>query len=294
MVVAYVTVFRRLVRVLEDETYITRDWNKDFRRYLKPGLTLLYPQESVIKGKRIPLFDYPSRGSGDEPITVPLRDEKTGSIDLNPQSLVPTFTVRTKDPVEMRVTPEVQFTVILKRIEFVHKQGKNFGRQLVVRLRQAFSVEFGMRHEQTLQGQIGMVESAVLKALQEQEVSDPIGVEFKNIRFDFVRESGRSRDGAHYPDSDGETAPPTSGVAFIEQARLHHLGSLFEQAERTQALLAILEMQTRRDIAEALARSHQLVVVTAQDLGLAGTAVQLDAMRRRSGEGDKGTGASPR
>jgi hypothetical protein len=46
----------------------------------------------------------------------------------------------------------------------------------------------------------------------------------------------------------------------------------------TQALLAMLEMQTRQNIAEALAGSGQLVVVTAQELGLASATAQRDAV----------------
>ncbi len=51
-------------------------------------------------------------------------------------------------------------------------------------------------------------------------------------------------------------------------------------ADKKEVLLAILEMQTRRDIAEALARKGQLVVVTAQELGLAGAATQMEALRK--------------
>ena len=48
----------------------------------------------------------------------------------------------------------------------------------------------------------------------------------------------------------------------------------------TAAFLALLEMQTRQNIAEALAASGQLIVVTPQELGLAGAAVQRQMLAR--------------
>jgi hypothetical protein len=41
-------------------------------------------------------------------------------------------------------------------------------------------------------------------------------------------------------------------------------------------------MQTRQNIAEALAASGQLLVLTPQELGLIGAAAQRDAMARRA------------
>ncbi len=59
----------------------------------------------------------------------------------------------------------------------------------------------------------------------------------------------------------------------------------------TKALLAILEMQTRQNIAEALASSGQLVVVTAQELGLASAGAQRDAVARVAMGAPNGAGA---
>ena len=47
------------------------------------------------------------------------------------------------------------------------------------------------------------------------------------------------------------------------------------------ALLAIMDMQTRQNIAEALAASGQLLVLTPQELGLIGAAAQRDALAKR-------------
>jgi hypothetical protein len=50
----------------------------------------------------------------------------------------------------------------------------------------------------------------------------------------------------------------------------------------TAALMALLEMQTRQNIAEALAASGQLLVLTPQELGLISAAAQRDALARRA------------
>jgi hypothetical protein len=47
------------------------------------------------------------------------------------------------------------------------------------------------------------------------------------------------------------------------------------------ALLALMDMQTRQNIAEALAASGQLLVLTPQELGLVSAAAQRDAIARR-------------
>jgi hypothetical protein len=51
-------------------------------------------------------------------------------------------------------------------------------------------------------------------------------------------------------------------------------------AASTAAILALLDMQTRQNIAEALAASGQLVVVTPQELGLISAAAQREAAAR--------------
>ena len=51
-------------------------------------------------------------------------------------------------------------------------------------------------------------------------------------------------------------------------------------AASTSAVLALLDMQTRQNIAEALAASGQLLVLTPQELGLLGAVAQRDALMR--------------
>src|SRR5262249_11520061 len=74
----------------------------------------------------------------------------------------------------------------------------------------------------------------------------------------------------------------TAGVLALRPQQLDQLADVFNGRDpaSTRALLQILEMQTRQNIAEALANSGQLVVVTAQELGLAGLAAQREAMAR--------------
>ena len=66
--------------------------------------------------------------------------------------------------------------------------------------------------------------------------------------------------------------------------QLDQIADVFKDrdAAGTAALLAMLEMQTRQNIAEALAAAGQLVVVTPNDIGLVGLSAQREAAAART------------
>ncbi len=68
----------------------------------------------------------------------------------------------------------------------------------------------------------------------------------------------------------------------LRPQQLDQIGDVFNKRDpaSTAALLALLEMQTRQNIAEALAASGQLIVVTPQELGLVGDVAQREALLR--------------
>ena len=70
----------------------------------------------------------------------------------------------------------------------------------------------------------------------------------------------------------------------LRPQQLDQLADVFRNRdpESTSAILAVLEMQTRQNIAEALAASGQLMVFTPQDLGLVGSLTERDAITRRN------------
>ena len=74
-----------------------------------------------------------------------------------------------------------------------------------------------------------------------------------------------------------------AGVLTLRPQQIDQLADVFKNRDPAAlaALLAIMDMQTRQNIAEALAASGQLLVLTPQDLGLIGAAAQRDALARR-------------
>ncbi len=94
----------------------------------------------------------------------------------------------------------------------------------------------------------------------------------------------------------GATAAPVRvaaarpGALSLTPQQLDKLADQFrtQTPQSTAALLAILEMQTRQNIAEALAASGQLIVVTPQELGLAGATVQGQVLSRVTQRAQRG------
>jgi hypothetical protein len=74
----------------------------------------------------------------------------------------------------------------------------------------------------------------------------------------------------------------SSGVLSLRPQTLDVIADVFKDRDpaSTQALLALLEMQTRQNIAEALAASGGLVVVTTQEIGLGNASAQFAAMAK--------------
>jgi hypothetical protein len=74
------------------------------------------------------------------------------------------------------------------------------------------------------------------------------------------------------------------GVLSLRPQQLDQIADVFKgrDAAGTAALLAMLEMQTRQNIAEALAAAGQLVVVTPNDIGLVGLSAQREAAATRT------------
>jgi hypothetical protein len=87
-------------------------------------------------------------------------------------------------------------------------------------------------------------------------------------------------------------APVRSGAMSLRPQQLDQLADVFRQQtpESTAAILSVLEMQTRQNIAEAMASSGQLIVVTPQELGLAGATVQGQILARVTGQGGSAAG----
>jgi hypothetical protein len=297
-------VLPRLYTARSDRTFMTHD-ERGFKRALKGKGVLWDPEESVVRGAEAPRIEYVAvdLASGERKMT-PLIDARTGSVNLRPQYCVPLpFTATTADSHRLMVETRVQFSLNRDLLKYVY-QLEDFGLALETRIQSAFRAEIGMRQDEVLRGALHEVEAGVIERLRQGERDGDeageaglaLGVNFHTASFTYAEmdadapaHMGMPRIGV--APAGGATPAAvdaaravmrTHGVLALRPQQLDQLADVFKGRDpaATKALLAILEMQTRQNIAEALASSGQLVVVTAQELGLAGASAQRDAVAR--------------
>lgn len=286
-------VYRRThtLRVYDHELYDIVDRRGRHRVFATTGAHHLRGGEHVVAGARAARFGYPVIAGDGRETTEYLRDETSGAVSLHPQFCSFRFTALTREPLAMSLQPQVQFAVHPAQFHHLRDIGDKFALALTSRIRQAFEGEVGKREDQGLNEDRVAINETVLEMLRQAEMREPLGIEYKTVTFSFQRDmdphrshrsggtAGADVTGLVSASADGSGHP--SGVAFMEAAEYDVIMNLFSKDEdRKEVLLAILEMQTRRDIAEALARKGQLVVVTAQELGLATKPAQLEAIRK--------------
>lgn len=286
-----------------DRTFMTHD-ERGFKRALSGKGVLWDYEESIVKGSTAPKVEFvaldPATGARRN---VGLLDPRTGSVNLRPQYCVPRpFNATTVDGHKMIVEARVQFSLNRNLLKYVY-QLEDFGLALETRIHSAFRAEIGQRHDEDLRSSLHEVEAGVVKRLrqaerdgdEEGEEGIALGAIFHTASFTYME--------ADDPEAQYAAAAPVvtvgaDGVALpavIDRARLAAarpqglLGLNAQQVDKladvfksrdpasTNAILTIMEMQTRQQIAEALAASGQLVVVTPQELGLFGAAAQAMA-----------------
>jgi hypothetical protein len=292
-----------------DRAFMTHD-ERGFKRALKGKGVLWDFEESIVKGAEAPQISFvaldPTTGGRR---AAQLLDPKTGSVNLRPQYCVPLpFNATTADAHSVVVEARVQFSLNRDLLKHVY-QLEDFGLALETRIHSAFRAEIGKRNDEDLRAALHAVETAVVEQLRQaerdgDESGEPgmaLGANIHTASFTYVQADEfaaaqpmtiSAPGGA--PAVDG--APPAigaarsivraQGVLGLRPQQLDQLADVFKNRDpaATKALLAILEMQTRQNIAESLASSGHLVVVTSQELGLTGASAQREAALRPSGE----------
>jgi len=288
-----------------DRTYMTQD-ERGFRRGLKGKTVLWDVEESIVKGPTAPRLEYvaldPSTGGRR---TVALMDGKTGSINLRPQFCAPLpFEAVTADDHKVMVDARVQFSVNRDLLKHVYEV-QDLSQALDTRVHSAFRSEIGKLKDEELRASIAEVERGVIARLRQlEEEGDEkgekgmaLGVNFHTASFSFAQQDEFA---VSVPGLAPGVVPTPEQAAAIERARqasraqgvlalrpqqLDQIADVFKgrDAAGTAALLTMLEMQTRQNIAEALAAAGQLVVVTPNEVGLVGLGAQRDAARVRAG-----------
>jgi hypothetical protein len=305
LLVAAIYIITRYYEARYDRTYLTQD-ERGFKRALK-GKTVLWDfEESVVRGPSAPGIEFvaldPATGGRR---TKKLLDTKTGAVNLRPQYCAPLpFEAVTTDSHKVIVDARVQFSLNRDLLKHVYEI-QEFSMALETRIQSAFRSEIGKRHDEELRRALADVERNVIDHLRRQEeegdeAGEPgmaLGVRFHTANFTYTQPDEFAAPALAGVAALGPNATPeqrqqavaiaaasrSQGVLALRPQQLDQLSDVFKGRDpaATAAILSMLEMQTRQNIAEALAGSGQLIVVTPQELGLIGASAQRDAMLQR-------------
>jgi len=300
LLAALLFIFTRYYEARYDRTYMTHN-ERGFSRALEGKVVLWDIEEAVVKGPEAPQIEFVALdpATGGRRMTR-LLDQKTGSINLRPQYCAPLpFEAMTADAHKVIVEARVQFSLNRKLLKHVYEI-QEFSLALETRIQSAFRSEVGKRNDEALRMSLHDVERAVIEHLRRaeeegDESGEPgmaLGVNFHTANFTYTQPDEFGSIGL--PTAAGGAATPQGaidnaraaaralGVLALRPQQLDQLADVFAKRDpaSTAAMLTMLEMQTRQNIAEALAASGQLVVVTPQELGLISAAAQREAASR--------------
>jgi hypothetical protein len=296
----------RWYQARSDRTFMTHD-DRGFKRALAGRGVIWDPEETVVRGSTAPKIEFvaldPATGKRRN---AQLLDPKTGSVNLRPQYCVPLpFGATTSDAHRIIVEARVQFSLNRDLLRYVY-QLEDFSLALETRIQSAFRAEIGKRPDEVLRGSLHDVEAAVVAHLRQAEkdgdeageVGVALGVIYHTASFTYVEAD------EHFAALATQGVAPTGATSGVDGApaqaaralqgvrgqsvlnlrpqQLDQLADVFKNRDpaATQAILTMLDMQTRQNIAEAPASSGQLVVITGQELGLTGATAQREALLR--------------
>ncbi len=311
LIAALAYIISRYYEARYDRTYMTHD-ERGFKRALEGKNVLWDFEESVVKGPAAPHVEFvaldPATGGRRN---VKLMDVKTGSINLRPQYCAPLpFDAMTNDAHKVVVDARVQFSLNRNLLKHVYEI-QEFALALETRIQSAFRAEIGKRPDEELRAALHDVERAVIERLRRDETEGDeagelgmaLGVNFHTANFTYSQHdefaAPMMMPGTAPVAVDGKALAPAEqqaiaraaarvqGVLSLRPQQLDQIADVFKNRDpaSTAAMMAMLEMQTRQNIAEALAASGQLIVVTPQELGLISASAHRDAAARRAAEG---------
>ena len=300
-------IWTRYYEARADRTFMTQD-DRGFKRALAGKVVLWDYEEAVVKGPTAPHIEF----VGLDPATggrrnVKLMDPRTGAINLRPHYCAPLpFEAVTTDSHRVIIEARVQFSLNRDLLKHVYEI-QEFSLALESRIQSAFRSEIGKRHDEELRRALHDVERQVIERLRNDETEGDeagelgmaLGVRFHTANFTYTQPdefgiaalSGAAALPANAtPEQKAQAvaiaaASRTQGVLALRPQQLDLLSDVFKDRDpaATAAILTMLEMQTRQNIAEALAQSGNLIVVTPQELGLIAASAQRDAAMARTG-----------
>jgi hypothetical protein len=297
-------IWSRYYEARYDRTYMTQD-DRGFRRALAGKVVLWDFDETVVRGPTAPHIEFvaldPATGGRR---TVKLMDPRTGAINLRPHYCAPLpFDAVTADSHKVIVDARVQFSLNRALLKHVYEI-QEFSLAVESRIQSAFRAEIGKRNDEDLRTSLQEVERGAIERLRrDEEEGDEagergmaLGVRFHTANFTYSQPDefagpGVSLPGAALPanatpeqQAAARALARAAGVLTLRPQQIDQLADVFKNRDPAalNALLALMDMQTRQNIAEALAASGQLLVLTPQELGLVGAAAQRDALARRA------------
>ncbi|MEZ6024503.1 MAG: hypothetical protein R3C16_14045 [Hyphomonadaceae bacterium] len=298
-----VYIITRYYEARYERTYMIHD-DRGFNRALKGRTVLWNFEESVVKGQTAPSVSFvavdPATGGRRN---VNLLDPRTGAINLRPHYCAPLpFEAVTADGHKVTVDAKVQFSLNRDLLKHVYEI-QDFSQALEARIQSAFRSEIGRRHDEELRAQLHDVERGAVEQLRRaeaegDEAGEPgmaLGVRFHSASFTYAQADefatpvgGAAAVAALPPNATPEQQAAAralaraAGVLTLRPQQIDQLADVFKNRDPAAiaAILQLLDMQTRQNIAEALAASGQLLVLTPQELGLLGASAARDAMVR--------------
>ncbi|MCX7357201.1 MAG: hypothetical protein NT015_03490 [Alphaproteobacteria bacterium] len=296
-------IVRRYYEARYDLTYMTQD-DRGFRRALDGKVVLWDWDETVVRGPTAPHIEFvaldPATGGRR---TVKLLNPRTGAINLRPHYCAPLpFDAVTADSHKVIVEARVQFSLNRELLKHVYEI-QEFSLALESRIQSAFRAEIGKRNDEDLRTALQEVERGAIERLRRDEDEGDeagekgmaLGVRFHTANFTYTQPDefavpAMAVGGVPLPpnatpeqQAAARALARAAGVLTLRPQQIDQLADVFKNRDPAAlaALLAVMDMQTRQNIAEALAASGQLLVLTPQELGLVGAAAQRDALARR-------------
>jgi hypothetical protein len=304
---AGVYIFTRYYEARYDRTFMTHD-ERGFKRGLQGKVVLWDWEESVVKGPTAPQIEFvaldPASGGRR---TVKLLDSRTGAINLRPHYCAPLpFEAVTADKHKVVVDARVQFSLNRDLLKHVYEI-QEFSLALETRIQSAFRAEIGKRKDEELRASLQEVERDAIAQLRRAEDEGDekgergmaLGVRFHTASFTFTQPDEfaspalaavAALPAGATPEQHAmaRAAARSQGVLSLRPQQIDQLADVFTGRDPagSAAILALLEMQTRQNIAEALAASGQLIVMTPHELGLAGAVAMREGATRARVVGD--------
>lgn len=240
---------------------------------LREPVTLWNPQMSVLRDKDAPDITFPAKRPKDGSFyTRSLVDKRTGRISLTVNTCTPKpFHSMSLDRHLFEITANVIFRLDIERIH-IPSQLDNFGATISDRIENLFDNEISRCRDEEIRANQTQIEQKITSELREIEAQDdqdmargmPLGIRIYEASFSF-----REVDKAELNQASGKGAE-AYGPLSIDGTQIDRISDALTDTtpDVRNAVMRLIELQTRQNIVNMLCKSGGLVAFTAKELGL--------------------------